>query len=219
MSKQKILFGLTGFAPLLFLLGSPPDPTLLVYSLFVLAYFLRNRVTSLIRIVPLPASLKFIILSIFTGLIIEFFAWLGEYLAQNPDPALFHPQLLPNLILGTGFYVSIALAWIIALRFYRFSLKQVFLTMGIYGIAFEQMGAILLQTITNPLTIVWWPYIVMVHGSISALAYMITEEEFQSKTNRDNRLKYLLVLFLIFILILTIGTAWEFLVKILRLIP
>lgn len=59
----------------------------------------------------------------------------------------------------------------------------------------------------------------MVHGSISALAYMMTEGGFQSKTNRDNRLEYPLVVFLVFILILTIGTAYEFLVTVLGLIP
>lgn len=128
MTKRKVFFAFSGLFPLLFLLGSPPDTTLLIYSLFVLAYFLRDPIVNFVRCISIPALVKFILLVLTAGLITEFFAWLGEYLARSPEPVLLHPQLIPDLILGFAFYLAVAIAWSLVLRFYRFSLFQIFVT-------------------------------------------------------------------------------------------
>lgn len=37
---------------------------------------------------------------------LESSAWLREYIKNSPEPTLLHPQLIPDLIMGTSFYAA-----------------------------------------------------------------------------------------------------------------
>lgn len=209
MSKRKILFALSGLLPLLFLLGSPPDPTLLIYSLFVLVYFFRESLVKPINRLPGSVTAKFVLLVLLTGTLAETFAWTGEYLARSSVPALLHPQLIPDLILGYGVYLAFAISWLVLLRFFRFSLGQVFLTQGFLGILMEQGGSLFIQTFTNPLVLLWWPYILLVFGPMVGLAYILVGKELNSRAKRDRRLKYAAAVFLTFFTFLIVSLIWD----------
>ncbi|MCL5098853.1 MAG: hypothetical protein M1608_15235, partial [Candidatus Omnitrophica bacterium] len=102
----KLLFAVSGLIPLLGLFSSPPITTLLIYTFFVLVYFLKPylKITSLK--IPGTPFLKYALLIVLFGLVVECLAWYENYLARNPNPALLHPQLIPDLLLAIGFYAG-----------------------------------------------------------------------------------------------------------------
>jgi len=83
-------------------------------------------------IVRLPgsAALHLVVAFLLSGSLTETLAWINNYSKEAPQPALLHPQLIPDLILGMGFYGGWALAWLIAFRWFRFTLLEVFLVTG-----------------------------------------------------------------------------------------
>jgi len=58
-------------------------------------------------------------------------------LKAAPEPALFHPQLFADLIIGVGFYGGWGFAWWLAFRWFRFSVAEAFIVTGIQGIFFR----------------------------------------------------------------------------------
>lgn len=99
----KILFAISG---VLVLLGCLSSPVVLPYPLFVLATLLGWRLP------VMGASVVHLLVStLATTLILESRAWLDEYFHNTPEPALFHPQLIPDLIMGIGFYAAWWLTW------------------------------------------------------------------------------------------------------------
>jgi hypothetical protein len=98
---------------------------------------------------------------------------------------LLHPQLIPDLILGLGFYGGWALAWLIAFRWFRFTLLEVFLATGLLGIGFEQLGAVFLVMartfMGNPLqSLIIGAYVFVVYGSAAGLALAPLVNHFDS---------------------------------------
>ena len=162
----------SGAVPLMGLCGSPPDPMLLVYSLFVAACAVRSRIGFMGR-GPGPAWLRYLLLTVLVGFLTETLAWAGNYLARAEQPALLHPQLLYDLLLSPGIYGAWAVGWIVLTRRWRFSLAEVFILQGVYGVVLEQQGAILMAGLEKmPLGILLWLYVFLVYGSASGLAYL-----------------------------------------------
>lgn len=196
---------ISAFVPILGLLGSPPDTMLLIYFLFVLGVLLRSKITLSTSRISMQPKVTFGILVIFSGLVAECLAWTGSYLAKDVQPALLHPQLIPDLLLGIGFYGGWALAWILTLSVFRFSLLSLFVTAGIFGIAVEQDGQVLFSIIQNlsvsPLaSLISALYVFVVYGSILGLAYLPVEGRFNPAARRDHWLKYPVALFLMWLL-------------------
>ncbi len=148
---------------------------LLIYTIFVVAALFRRKLTSLFERLPGRVSLHLFTLVLLSGSITEILAWTNNFLKGAKEPALFHPQLIPDLILGVGFYGGWATAWLIAFRWFRFTLLEVFLVTGFQGIFFEQLGAVFLTMLrvfaNSPLlSILLGVYVFVVHGSIIGLA-------------------------------------------------
>jgi hypothetical protein len=164
------LFLVRGF--LLALCGAPPDPMLLIYSVFVAARVVRSRTTFLERL-PGPAWLGYLVLMVLVGFLTETLAWAGNYLARAEQPALLHPQLLYDLLLSPGIYAAWAAGWILLTRRWRYSLAEVFIVQGIYGVFIEQQAAVFLNGLaTLPAGLVLWLYVFVVYGSAAGLAYL-----------------------------------------------
>jgi hypothetical protein len=198
----KIVFALTGLLSLPF--SFPPNP-LTMYTIFVLAYFLRERLNLRFQL------WRFMLVVMASSLLLEFLAWLSNYLEANPNPALFHPQLIPDLLIAIGFYSGWAIAWGFILQRYRFSLPEVFVLQGIYGVAFEQNGAILLLGFAQfPLGLIFWLYVFLTYGATMALAFLPFRDSFAEKNS--SRWKYLWLLLLMIILThlmtLIFGLLW-----------
>jgi hypothetical protein len=200
-----ILFAISGLVPLLSMLSDPPDPTLLPYSLLVLAVFQRDRVRRWMGRVPGRPALKWLVWGSLCGLLTEFMAWWGNYLARSPNPALFHPQLIPDLLLGVGFYLGALLAMLIAARRWRFTVAQIAIVFGLYGIFVEQDGAILTAMLAllpaNPGGSVFLGvYVFAVYAAFAGLAYLPVAPAIQRWTARRSWLQYAAVIVLLALL-------------------
>ncbi len=200
----RVLLAISGVIPILTLISSPPDPMLLIYSLFLLALFLRFYIIRLVQCIPLRTSIKFALLIIVSGMVAECLAWISNYLARNETPTLFHPQLISDIILGIGFYGGWAVAWLLILRRCSFSLVSVFVTTGFLGIAIEQNSQVLISILQalpmNPLGSIFMSvYVFIVYGSVMGIAYLTVEGEFCHSCQCNHWLKYPAVLLLMYV--------------------
>jgi len=95
---RTLLFALSGALVLLACLDSP---VLLPYPLLVLAVLRGWRLP---RIGGAGTSL--LLSTLLASLVLETGTWAHNYLRDAPEPALFHPQLIPDLIIAIGVYAS-----------------------------------------------------------------------------------------------------------------
>ena len=186
-SWKNALLVVSGLVPLLGLLSRPPDTMLLIYSVFVVGFLFRGKLTAFLERLPGHASLHLFILFLLSGSLTEVLAWISNYLKEAPEPALFHPQLIPDLILGMGFYGGWAIAWLLAMHWFRFALFEAFVVTGFQGIFFEQLGAVFVEMLSvfasNPLlSILLGVYVFAVHGSVTGLAFAPLASRFDEPT-------------------------------------
>lgn len=147
---------------------------LLIYSTFVLACLWRARVQAWLARWPGSATRQLFVCFLVAGSVTEILAWLNNYAKAAVEPALLHPQLFADLILGLGFYGGWALAWRLALAWFRFSLAEGFVITGLQGIFFEQLGAAFRVMVQlwpeKPLmSVIFGLYVFAVHGSAAGL--------------------------------------------------
>lgn len=203
------LLAVSGALPLLLLLTRPPSPTLLSYSVFVAVCGLRGRLCPALARLRAPAPLLLIPLIIGAGLLTEVFAWADSYLRCEPAPALFHPQLGPDLIHGLGFYGSWGITWAVLLRFYRFGIGGVFAIQGLYGVLIEQQGAILLAGLAGfPSGLVLWAFVLAVYGATAATPYALIACRLETAGRRNHWSKYPVALLTLGLVLVVVGLAW-----------
>jgi hypothetical protein len=186
---------------------------LLPYAVLVLAYFRGWRLPQ----VASPAVQLLLSMSL-CSFLLEFCAWLGSYIDNDPDPKLLHPQLLPDLILAIGFYLSWWLTWWLALRTFHFTALEVFVTGGMYGVLIEQQGAVFLAGLKSfPAGLAIWLLVFVAYGSTMALAAYLVRGSFQS--NRDHWLKYPLAWVGLFVSIVATCYLWELALDAIEIVP
>lgn len=193
------LLVLSGLVPLLGLLSHPPDPMPLIYTVFVLACLFRRRLAALVERLPGPVALHLLGLFLVAGALTETLAWASNYLKATKEPALFHPQLFADLIIGIGFYGGWAVAWWIAVRRFRFKLWETFVVTGLQGIFFEQLGAVFLAMVrawtVNPFqSLVLGLYVFTVHGSVVGMAMAPLLARFASPEKSRSWLRFPVVI-------------------------
>lgn len=207
ISKAR-LFVLSGFIPILNLLARK-DPSLLIYSFFVFVFILRSRFVPLVSKIQLSATIKLVVLIIMSGFLTETFVWLGEYLQRTPEPKMLHPQLIPDLIRSVGFYGSWAVGWALLLKRYKFTIAQVFIMQGLYGIFIEQQGAVfIIGQSTMPFGLLIWLYVFLVYGATASLPFLLLGNQLIFEQQRDSRIKYVLALIVILISSVLVFTLW-----------
>lgn len=205
----KILFLFSGILALASLLGEPGP--LAVYGIFVVVYFLKTPLSRFVANLPWPVSFKFALLTLFFSLgFLEFLSWYGNYHKCSPNPPLLHPQLGADMILAFAFYGGWVISWLLIVRFFNFSLLEVFITQGIYGVVIEQNGAILLQGLaTFPAGLILWIYVFLAYSSPLAIAYLLAENQIKKKGKSNMVIKYLIVLALLYLINMPIGFVWD----------
>jgi hypothetical protein len=197
-SWKSPLLILSGFIPLLGLNSRPPDPMLLIYTGFVVVWAARSWIErGLARLTTKRKDIALLAAFMVSGALTETLAWANNYLKAAKEPALFHPQLFADLIIGVGFYGGWALAWGITLRRFRFQLWEVFIITGLQGIFFEQLGAVFLAMVrmwsTEPgLSILFGVYVFTVHGSAAAIALAPTLRLYESSKQTHSWAKFVL---------------------------
>jgi hypothetical protein len=162
-----------------------PEPMPLIFTFFVLGLFFRSYGAVLVAHIRLRPELKFVLLVVLSGWLAESLAWWGNYIHRDPEPALLHPQLLPDLILAIGYYGGWAVAWLVLLRFFRFNVWEVFLTTGILALPLEQDGDVVRRALEQGVMGFVGPlFIYVVYGSIMGLGYVFVEKELQGDKSR-----------------------------------
>jgi hypothetical protein len=111
-------------------------------------------------------------LILISGLIVEYFAWLNNYLSQVKNPPLFHPILGPDLFIGLFFYGSMALAWNIIEKQWGMRIKDVIIMTLIFSICIEQLGKILLTF--NPL---FYAYVGIVYLAMVLPGFLLVKPQ------------------------------------------
>lgn len=151
---------------LLILAACVEAPVLLPYPLWVAARWFDWRLPE-----RLPFGRRLAIATLGACLVLEVGAWAHNFLRDAPDPALFHPQLLPDLLIAVGFYAGWWLAWWRLLRRWRFSIAEVFAVAATYGVFIEQQGQVFLLGLrTLPTGLVLWAFVALAYGATMALA-------------------------------------------------
>lgn len=196
--------------------GDPPQPFTMV-GVLALAWVARARLT--VRAGTGTPFGGVVLAMLASGLLLELFAWTMNYGQQArvlaltypaplrygalyfPPPILFHPQLIPDLILGAGLYASWGMAWWLILRRYRFTLAQVLVAHGVYGIVVENNAAVLLTF--NPLL---WGYVAVSYGATAALALLPFLAEFPAAP--ESRWKYAFAFTALAVAHVVLATVW-----------
>ena len=211
MSRTRtLLFALSGALVMPACLDSP---VLLPYPLLVLAVL---RGWHLPRIGGAGTSL--LLSTLLATFVLETGAWAHNYLRDASKPALFHPQLIPDLIIAIGVYASWWLTWWWALHRYRFTTLQVFLTAGLYGVLIEQQGNIFVAGLsTMPTGLLLWAFVALAYGSTMALATFLVRDRFDAQ--RDGRWKLPLTWLLLFAMTFATSIVWGLVLKATDAIP
>lgn len=186
----KIFLALTGTVPVL--LAFTGDTTSLIYSLFILVYLFCPLVTPIISQRAIPGLLLFIFFATFFGLFSESLVWFGEYNANFRHTTGVNPEYFTHISNFFLFYLGIGIAWALILRLFRFSLWEIFLTHGLFGIIVEQQASIILGILTNPFLIIWLPYIFVTYASSVSIAYLLTGQKTGTEGKRVTWLKYII---------------------------
>jgi len=204
-----LLLGLSALLPLPGLLAAPHDTMLPIYTLFVAAVFLRRPIEAATARIRLPRGLAFGLLVLAIGLLTETLAWLSSYLSRAPEPALLHPQLAYDLLLSPVVYGGWALAWPLLMRRWRFSLAEVFVIQGLYGVLLEQNGLIFRQGLaTMPLGLLLWVYVFLVYGSAIGLAYLPFEQHYAVEGRRRGWVRLPIALGAMLMVTVVSSLAW-----------
>jgi hypothetical protein len=188
-SGPRWAFALSGVIPLFGLLQRPRQTALLIYTIFAGVMLCRPWLARAARHCRLPSWLCFTLLLWAAGLVSEGLAWTNEHLAGKAEPALFHPQMGPDLLLVSGMFFGWAAAWLLAARWYRYSLWDVFATTGILGVLIEQNGVVLREVIAglavNPAqSAIMVLFVFALYGSVPGTAYALLHWRLQDAPRR-----------------------------------
>ncbi|KAB2883503.1 MAG: hypothetical protein F9K34_11630 [Albidovulum sp.] len=162
LSPLRLAFALSGLLPLAGLAARPVDTQALVWTGFVAV------------VLPAPAprisARRFLLAAIATGMAVELAAWAGHYAACSPEPALFHPQLGRDLLIGVGFYSGLGLTWAWLVRRFGFSVGECFAVNGAMGVFLEQQGAAFLAGLQAlPEGALLWVFVFLIYGPMAAI--------------------------------------------------
>lgn len=196
----KIIFILLGLLPLLG--ASEGDFVLLTFTFFVFVWLFQSKLKSLVKKINLSLFFKFLVLGIITGFIVEFFVFQNQL-------GLFSGDFWFNLILSMGVYDSLIIVWYFLLKKYKFSLKGVFLSAGIWGVVVEQDFAVLLSF--NPFM---YLYIFAVYGSFVSIPFVLMRDEFDKKQKRKEGKKRYIVAFFAQCIAYVVGALWMLLLSV-----
>ena len=196
----KIIFVILGLLPILGALEG--DFVLLTFSFFVLVWFIHPKLKPLIEKINLSLLFKFLFLGAITGFIVEFFVFQNQL-------GLFSGDFWFNFILSIGVYWSLIVVWYFLLKKYKFSLRGVFLSAGIWGVVVEQDFAVLLSF--NPLI---YLYIFAVYGSFVSIPFLLVRDEFDKMPKRKEGKKRYIVAFFAQCIAYVVGALWMLLLSV-----
>lgn len=198
MKNALFIFVLVGL-----LLLSGDEPMSLVFALGVAGALFRKSL--LVWTAKWRSSWSFIILGIALGIYTEVCALLGNMERSETERILLDIRPMMDLVFGFFFYGLLILVWYAYFRRRTFSLRQVFLISGLFGILTEQFNpavggsVILIGVFTNPLSGIPAAFLIgCVYAIFPTLAYFLTRHTFQAQRQAEKRDVALVLLSLLF---------------------
>ncbi len=146
--------------------------TWLNFSIFCLLLYYREPLSKWYHKVRVSREIKFILFFLLFGYLVEILAIVDNLPLPPAERILLHPNPIVDLYLATGYYLGFAIAWFMVGRSYKFTILEIFLLGGFFGILFEQMGKVFFSF--NPFA---WLYVFLVYGSFQASAPLLAREE------------------------------------------
>jgi hypothetical protein len=180
-------------AVLTILIFNEPGPVWF-FPIFLIAYLFKDKLSRLENLKP-RLIIKYVIFGVLIGLIIEMFAIIASQSIPIGQRALFHQEPIPDLILAIGYYAMLMLGSYIMLRRYNYSLKQIFILGGIFGVILEQHGGVLLSIFEG--NILGGIYVFLSYSSLIALPYLVFQKGFNKFKRKETIWKYLISLLIL----------------------
>jgi hypothetical protein len=181
------------------------NPMGMIFPMWLAAYWCRDGLKRWWNRVPMPAA--FILSGLTFGLLTEGFAILENWNTAPDRRILLHPDPVCDLLMGICYYALFVVTWYLMLRKIDFSLREVFIVSGLFGIGAEQSGAILRGIVARPVLGSLLAFVVAcVYGVFPMLAYLLTKERFPAR-RRPRIWHYPLALFFLFIFLAVYGNV------------
>ena len=175
MKTKRTLFFIAGV--LLTIIFAVTFPMALIFPLWIFVSLYREP----LKRVFAGKERKFLLVGMAFGLVIEVFAILdnvGEPVSVR-EVTLFHPQVLPDLVIAFFYYLSMVVVWYLLLRKVALAPAAVMIFGGLFGMIVEQDGAMLRAIVEHGLVgVLMAAFVFFVHGLYPMLAYQLTYENF-----------------------------------------
>ncbi len=175
--KRAALWALTGALVGLALAGD--DPMLLIFPLWLAVVLLREPLRA--ALARLPGTSGFWLSGVAFGMLIEALAVWNNLDVPPAERILLHPDPARDLLMGVFYYGLLMAVWWWLLGRAAFTGWQVFWVSGVFGIATEEVGGVLLRALTQPLTGIPYALLVaVVYGLFPYLAWLLTADRFSA---------------------------------------
>jgi hypothetical protein len=152
---------------------------ILIFPVFLLLLAIKPYLPAL-RGTPL--AFRYIAIGIASGMLTEWLVFMAHF-------QVFREHLGVNLLVAIGIYAPLVVIWFRLLLRYRFSLLEVFLVSAVWGVIFEQNGAVLLSG--NPLG---WLYVALIDGAWMSIPFLFCRDELDQLPRTSSRKKYFIAL-------------------------
>lgn len=152
------------------------QPMLVIFALFLITLSFDKYLQELSQKIKVSKCTKLLFLAVIVGLLTESLAFWNNLELSNDEimrlNRLYSPYLYADLLIGFGHYIPLAFLWCFLLRKVTFSIKEIFIVMGVFGILFE--GAGIVFATFNPFI---WLYAFLVHGSYLSIIFIVLKDE------------------------------------------
>jgi len=174
------------------------DIMMLIFPLWIFTYLLKAPISRLLS--KPPKGIRFIAAGICFGMIVEVLAVFNNINLPAKERILLDSKPAADLVLGFFYYGFVIVSWYFLLRIINFSLLEVFLITGIYGVFAEETGHVFLRMLTHPLSGGVYAILVMfVYGLFPMLALMVTSDAYPNDRRSSSFGAYLLALVILFV--------------------
>ena len=156
------------------------SPQGMIFPVGLIAYLERDRLRRWLTLLPFP--LAYFVAGVGLGLLTESFAVLSNLQRPPGERILLHPNPPVDLLFGLVYYSLFMTVWYGLLRRWCFSARKVFVLSGLFGIATEQAGAIMVGAVTAPLTGIPMALIIAcIYGIFPGIACLLTSHRFPER--------------------------------------
>lgn len=186
MKKSRTLFIVLGV--LFLFLGFTDEPMSLEFALWMFALAFTAPLQKFFS--RFPPLRTFFLVGFFVGIFAEFCAVLGTMDVPVGEKVLLSQDPVMDIFFGLFYYGLLMLVWVLLIRRYTYTGKEIFFLTGLLGIATEEVGGVFLNMFINPLAGVPYALIIFcVYGIFPYVAFLMTKGRIISSHHSAGKLK------------------------------